>query len=80
MTTIILNKVQPNLITKLETLAKQNKRTLEEEITVILETFTEDNKLLTQIEKTQENDPLLSVIGIFDSKPIKSEDIDKELY
>ncbi len=61
-------------------MAKQNKRTLEEEITVILETFTEDNKLSTQIEKTTENDQLLSVIGIFDTQPIKSEDIDQELY
>lgn len=37
-------------------------------------------KVTTEDHNILENDPLLSVIGIFDSKPINSEDIDQELY
>lgn len=76
MSTIILDKIQPNLMAKLQSLAQQNQRTLEEEITVILENITQSQQISTTINNTGENDPLLSVIGIFDSQPIKSDDID----
>jgi len=81
MTTIILDKIKPNLIAKLQSLAQQNSRTLEEEITVILENVAQNQKVLQTIhDNISKNDPLLPVIGIFDSQSIKSDNIDQELY
>ncbi|MGI0482667.1 hypothetical protein ACN4EE_18015 [Geminocystis sp. CENA526] len=52
MKAIILDKIKPSLIAKLQSLAIQNQRTLEEEITVILENVTKNQPIITN-NKTQ---------------------------
>lgn len=51
MTQIILDKIKPDVITKLTNLAQQHQRTLEEEITAILEDIADNQPITTPENK-----------------------------
>ncbi len=73
MTQIILDKIKPNVIAKLTNLAKQHQRTLEQEITAILEDITDSQPITTPENKGWQKGFFEEVIGGWEGEPLVRE-------
>lgn len=76
MTQIILNQIKPNVITKLSHLAQQHQRTLEQEITAILEDVTENDPMIN----SQNEDDFFAMAGLWENRNITLESIRQEAW
>lgn len=72
MTQIILEKINPQVIAKLTDMAKENKRTLEEEITSILENVINESVTNSQKRKWSPNFFKLTC-GSWQGEPLERE-------
>jgi hypothetical protein len=73
MTQIILETIKPHVIKKLQTLAQKNHRSLEDEITAILEYVTETEEKITHKNKGWQPGFFEEVIGGWEGKPLVRE-------
>ena len=73
MTQIILDKINPIVIEKLKNLAQKHQRTIEEEITTILENFTDNEPITTSKNKGWQEGFFEEVIGGWQGEPLVRE-------
>ena len=73
MNQIILNKINPNVIAKLTNLAQKHQRTLEEEITSILEDVIDSQVITTPENKGWQKGFFEEVIGSWEGEPLVRE-------
>ncbi len=78
MNQIILKEIKPSLISKLTDLATRHSRTLEEEITAILEQVTENEVITTPENKGWQKGFFEEIIGGWEGEPLVRETQPKE--
>jgi hypothetical protein len=70
MTQIILEQIKSSLVEKLQNMAQQHQRTLEEEITAILEDATENQLIATPKNRGWQEGFFEEVIGGWQGEPL----------
>lgn len=73
MTQIVLKEIKPSLLSKLTHLATLHSRTLEDEITAILEDVTENEVITTPENKGWQKGFFEEVIGGWEGEPLVRE-------
>ena len=73
MTQIILDKINPIVMEKLKNLAQKHQRTIEEEITTILEKVTENESITTPKNKGWQKGFFEEVIGGWEGETLVRE-------